>query len=97
MVKPGTHLRLYKNADFDKLNALIRNIDWNMLVNDASDVYHAEKKFTTTFLKLVKQCIPGKTVSIRPKDKAWFDSALRNKIRRRNRARNKALKTQNTS
>ena len=52
MVKPGTHLRLYKNADFDKLNALIRNIDWNMLVNDASDVYHAEKKIHYYFFKI---------------------------------------------
>ena len=39
----------------------------------------------------------GKTVTIRPKDKPWFDSALRNKIRLRNHARNKALRTQNIS
>ena len=68
-----------------------------MLINDASDIDHAENNFTTTFLNLIKQCIPEKTVTIRPKDKPWFDSALRNKIRLRNRARNKAFKTQNTS
>ena len=66
-----------------KLNALIRNIDWNMLINDANDIDHAENNFNTTFLNLVKQCIPKKTVTIRSKDKPWFDSALRNKIRLR--------------
>ena len=32
---------------------------------------------------LVRECIPEKTVTIRPKDKPWFDSTLRKTIRKR--------------
>ena len=32
--------------------------------------------YLLTFLKLVKQCIPEKTVTIRPKNKPGFDPAL---------------------
>ena len=38
-----------------------------------------------------------KKITIRPKDKPWFDSALRKVIRLRNRARNKAHKTRNVT
>ena len=57
------NVRLYKDADFDKLNTLIRDTDWNLLINNASDIDQAENNFTTnfsTFLYLVRQCIPEK-------------------------------------
>ena len=85
----------YQNADFDKLNSLINDTNWNTLINNAIDIDQAEENFTSTLLKHVKQCIPEKTIIIRPKDKPWFDSALRKTIRQRNRARQKAHKTKN--
>ena len=71
---------LNKNADFDKLNLLITNTDWNELILGASDIDRAAENFSNTFLKLIKECIPDKSVVIRPKDKPWFDSALRKEI-----------------
>ena len=71
---------LYKNADFDKLNLLITNRDWNELILGASDIDRAAENFSNTFLTLIKECIPEKSVVIRPKDKPWFDSALRKEI-----------------
>ena len=44
-------------------------------------------------MTLIKECIPEKSVVIRPKDKPWFDSALRKEIRIRNRLRKIALKS----
>ena len=32
------------------------------------------------WLSLVRECIPEKMVTIRPKDKPWFDSTLRKTI-----------------
>ena len=84
---------LYKNADFDKLNLLITNTDWNELILGASDIDRAAENFSNTFLTLIKECIPEKSVVIRPKDKPWFDSALRKEIRIRNRLRKIALKS----
>ena len=84
---------LYKNADFDKLNLLITNTDWNELILGACDIDRAAENFSNTFLTLFKECIPEKSVVIRPKDKPWFDSALRKEIRIRNRLRKIALKS----
>ena len=39
-----------KNADFDKLNLLIRNTDWNELILGASDINKAAENFSNTFL-----------------------------------------------
>lgn len=87
----------YKDADFDKLNKLINDCDWRNIISNAENVNIATEHFTSQYLKLVRECIPEKSVTIRPKDKPWFDSTLRKTIRIRNRLRNKALKTKNES
>jgi hypothetical protein len=85
----------YKNADFDKLATLIKDTDWDSKILDAVDINQATENFTSTFLKHVRACVPEKSVTIRPKDKPWFDSGLRKAKRLRNRLRNKALKSKN--
>ena len=83
----------YKNADFDKLNLLIKNTDWNTVILSAENVDQAVLNFSNTFLTHIRECIPEKVIIIRPKDKPWFDSALRKEIRIRNRLRKIALKS----
>ena len=67
------NVRLYKDADFDKLNTLIRDTDWNLLINNASDIDQAENNFTTTistfytlldnaFLKKINHKTEGQTL-----------------------------------
>ena len=64
---------MYKHEDFDKLNTLIRNTDWNLLINNASDIDQAENNFTTTistfytlldnaFLKKINHKTEGQTL-----------------------------------
>ena len=55
---------IYKNADFD--NLLITNTDWNELILGASDIDRAAENFSNTFLTQIKECIPEKSVVIRP-------------------------------
>jgi hypothetical protein len=81
----------YKDADLDKLNLLIESFDWGELFENTSSVESAAELFSTQYLTLVRECIPEKTITIRPKDKPWFDSILRKYIRIRNRLRKKAL------
>ena len=57
----------------------------------------ATENFTSKFLSYIRECIPEKTITVRPRDKPWFDSLLRKSIRIRDRLRNKALKTRNES
>ena len=82
----------YKNADIDTLNSLIANYDWGRLITDADNMDSATINFSTKYMSLVRECIPEKTVTIRPKDKPWFDSTLRKTNRKRDRLRNIALK-----
>ena len=41
--------------------------------------------FTTTFMDLVKECIPCKKVCIRPDDQPWYDNAIKILSRKRDR------------
>lgn len=82
----------YKHADTEKLNLLIMNTDWSSVICDAEDIDSATLNFSSKLLTLIRECIPEKTVIIRPKDKPWFDSLLRRTIRKRYRLRNLALK-----
>lgn len=42
---------------------------------------------------LIRECIPGKEVVIRPNDKPWYDSIIRSTSRKRDRMKRKATKS----
>ena len=86
---------LYKNADFDRLNSLITNTDWETLIMRTDNVHNATVNFSHTFFSHIRESIPEKLITIRPKDKPWFDSALRKEIGLRNRLRKIAMKSNN--
>lgn len=86
---------VYKDADFEKLNSLISNCDWDITINSAPNIDAAVAQFTSTFMAYVRECVPEKTITIRPRDKPWYDSMLRKTMRIRDRLRNKALRTNN--
>nr|XP_022287616.1 uncharacterized protein LOC111100237 isoform X1 [Crassostrea virginica]XP_022287617.1 uncharacterized protein LOC111100237 isoform X1 [Crassostrea virginica]XP_022287618.1 uncharacterized protein LOC111100237 isoform X1 [Crassostrea virginica] len=82
----------YKNADIDTINSLTASCDWGSRITDADNIDSATINFSIKYMSLVRECIPEKTVTIRPKDKPWFDSTLRKTIRKRDRLHNIALK-----
>ncbi|MCG7883380.1 MAG: hypothetical protein JAY96_17510 [Candidatus Thiodiazotropha endolucinida] len=84
---------LYKRANFENLNEMITHENWNFINDLPTD--EACKTFTEKLLELMHICIPNKEVVIRPDDKPWFDSVIRNATRRRDRQKTKAAKTKN--
>jgi hypothetical protein len=84
------HVWLYKQADFEQLNELINNANWDFITN--TNVDESTKLFTTQFIELAKRCIPYILVTIRPNDKPWYDSLIRTFTRKRNRLRSIAIK-----
>ena len=50
------------------------------------------EKFTNCFLKIAKECIPSKIVTIRNNDRPWFNNEIRKEIRIRDRLRKTVLK-----
>ena len=82
----------YRNCDFTKFNQDINNADWETMA-EINDVEETCDFFTTTYLNLAEDNIPKKKVTIRPNDKPWFNSELRKEIRKRDRLRKRALKS----
>lgn len=85
----------YNNADFDKLNNELSNVDWDVEVFNSTDIDKTYSNFTNTFKTIVDKHVPKKIVTIRPRDKVFMNSTIRVLMRKRNRIHHKAVKTQN--
>ncbi|KAK3099985.1 hypothetical protein FSP39_012969 [Pinctada imbricata] len=79
----------YESGDYVSLNEEIQQFDWSELLS-VNDIDDACLKFTDKFLALINKYIPSKMVTIRNKDKPWFNSFIRREIRKRDRLRKKA-------
>jgi hypothetical protein len=70
---------MYKNADFEKFNKLIRQFNWEesffTLVNDIDEMADF---FTNKYLEMAKECIPTKVVNIRRTDPITFFTSDQN-------------------
>jgi hypothetical protein len=53
--------------------------------------------FTNKFIEIIKNCVPQKEVTIRLNDKVWFNSELRREIRKRDRLRKLARRSNSDS
>ena len=82
---------IYKNANIVQLKEMISSYDWSILLEGSLN--EACINFTEIFLEFVKNCIPSKTVTVRPNDKPWFDSEIRHYSRIRDRLKKKSIKT----
>ena len=78
-------------ADFNALNTTIRKFDWSYLLHGS--VHEASYLFNDIFLEMVKTCIPSQKVIVRPDDKPWYNSEIRQTLRKRDRLKSKAIKT----
>lgn len=83
---------LYEQSDFNKLNNLINLFDWETFFSRFSDANIATTSFTDKILQFSHECIPTKTVTIRPGDKPWYDNKIRNRSRKRDRLKKKAIR-----
>lgn len=81
----------FKKANFELLNESVLSTDWTLL-NEGS-INEACNYFTNTYIELLHKSIPSKKVRIRPNDKPWYDSEIRQVSRKRDRIRKTALKT----
>ena len=79
---------LYKHADFLQLNRLSKLGKFLFMSND---VITAAKSFTEKLLSFAHICIPNKIVTVRPNDKPWYDSKIREASRKRHRLKTKLL------
>ena len=71
----------YDQLDQEKFVELLGNENWNeILTNNPID--DASNIFTDKFMSLAKQCMPSKLVTIRPRDAPWFNTELKQLIKK---------------
>jgi hypothetical protein len=72
-------------------------VDWRTFLCQFEDVDNMCNQFIKTFLELVRECIPTKTVNVRYNDRPWFTSEIRKEMRIRDRLRKVMLKNHRNS
>ena len=80
---------LYERTDHGIFSSKLDTVDWIALLSDLEDVDEMCNTFTETFLRVARECIPTKMVTVRNSDRPWFNSELRRETRKRDRIRKK--------
>ena len=83
---------LYNRCITESLRHDIQSTDWTTILNN-NTVDEASNRFTEELLKIARKNIPNKIVTIRKNDKPWFNNEIRKAIRKRDRLRKIAIKT----
>lgn len=87
---------IYKKGDFVKLNNLISQFDWyKLLSNCTQNINMMCVRFTEKYLEFARECIPTKTITIRDRDKPWFNSGIKREMKIRDSLHKKMRKQPN--
>ena len=73
----------YDQGDYESLRKRISEFDWNSIHNDDVNIY--AKTFSDKLLEMTKECVPNRTVTVRPHDLPWMNGNIRKLMRKRNR------------
>jgi hypothetical protein len=72
----------YNKLDINKFCTLLSDVNWDNLVENGA-IDDVVNNFTDLVMDLAKQCMPVKTVLIRPKDAQWINDEVRLLIKER--------------
>ena len=84
---------LYAQANFELFNNLLLTTDWDNFFTVYNDVNVACENFTEMLLLFATQCIPQKSIWVRPRDKPGMTPAIRKLFRECKRLHKKAKRT----
>lgn len=88
LIAPNRIVKHYdvRSQNIDKLRYCICNYDWSLFFA-SSDIQFVYQFFLITIDKLIEQCIPTRTVTMRPRDPDFITPAIKLLLRKRNRLR----------
>ncbi|MCW4285900.1 MAG: reverse transcriptase domain-containing protein [Candidatus Thiodiazotropha taylori] len=78
----------YDQGDYDSLRTKVANTDWDALADPDINTY--TRNITNHINSLTAECVPNRTVRIRPSDPPWITTSIRKQIRKRKRVYKKA-------
>ena len=85
------HIWYYDKGDFNKLRNKASQTDWFSLQDNDIDIY--ANNISNRVIGLAAECIPNKTVRIKPFEPPWISCHVKRYIRKRKRAYRKAKRT----
>jgi hypothetical protein len=77
--KPRAYKRVmwdFKNANFTQYRSALADTDWTECFQ-SNDINVICEQWTSKVLSIAKSTIPNKIVTVRPRDKPWYNSHLR--------------------
>ena len=83
----------YDNADYDLLREKAAQVNWTEFEENSVDEFNSD--ILKKIHKVTEECIPNKSVKVRPFEPPWINTQIKRKIRCRKRAYKKA-KLRNT-
>ena len=89
------YIRNYTKANYSQLCTDLSNVDWDREVFNTHNINDINDNFMKIYNHYVDKNIPKKVVTIRPSDKPFMTSAIRCKMRQRNRVHFKAKANNN--
>ena len=81
---------LYDAGNYNELNVYLQTMNWRDTIENEHDLDIMCEKFTEIINKATSIFVPNKTVTVRPRDKPWMNSAIRSLMRIRLKAYRKA-------
>jgi hypothetical protein len=66
----------YRTADFDTFNRQLEQSDIQRRIEEAETIDQASDIFTQTYLNIADRYIPKNIITIRQKDKPWFNNDI---------------------
>ena len=75
----------YNNADYTSIKSHLHEIDWHDKFGNSDDVNELNEIFNHEVRHVRDTFVPEKHILVRPRDKPWISSNIKQKIRKRNR------------
>ena len=78
------HICSYDKCNYELLRNKARGTDWDSLRDENKDTYATN--ISNSILAIASECIPNKSITVKPSDPLWMTSSLKRQIRKRRRA-----------
>ena len=86
---------LYKYGNYDEYRNKLQTTEWDELINDNITVDQCVTNVTNKIIKVAEETIPNKIIKVNKNDLPWITNEIKQMIRKRNRIRKKAKKSNN--
>lgn len=86
---------LYNQGNYDLYRTKIQETDWDQIFENNNNIDKITKTITETILSIASETIPNRIITIRNHDLPWITNEIKKLMRKRDRIRRKAKRTNN--